>query len=151
MFLYPKIHLKKKAATLEDIAVIDCGKESINRFKHIKIPHVLYSDGYLDRKEIRLLIRQSISKPVFIYGNAIKINVNKEVEGEKKDNTDDPMNIVKSGERVKIVVINNGIFVELIGTALKQGSIGDEIRVRIKGSKVIHGIVKRGKLVEVTL
>ncbi len=161
MFLFQNVEINKieDDLALTDIARFDGNYSSTSKFCDIKIDKELYSDGYIDRKELSDLLRKNVDDLFFIYGSAIKViekNDDSDMHIEEDNYYFGEEYLVKRGDRVNLVVTKRGIKVELKGSVMEDGKKGDEITVRMKSfpgkrSKSVRGIVRSKGLVEVVL
>jgi len=146
LYLYPRVESKKGAITMSDIANIEADKQSAGRIERIGIDESFFSDGYLDRKEIMDILKESIAGPINIYGSGVRVV---KVEGDAV--VRDSRIVVQKGATVRFQVVNSGILVELKGTAMSDGAVGDEIPVKLKGSTVSRGRIVNERMVRLAL
>ncbi len=162
MYLFPRVEINlnnEDDLAIADIARIDGDNTDLTKICNIKVKSELYSDGYIDRKELSNLLSSNVNDLFFIYGNAIRvIDKDKFIEerAEFAYNFIEEEILVRRGERVSLVVIKRGISVELTGRVMKDGKKGEEITVRMKPltgrrSRLVKGIVRSRGLVEVVL
>ena len=151
IFLFPRIEIEDDNIAIRDIAVIDGSSLSLDKIGKIEITKELYGDGYLDRKELGILLRKNIRDTVFIYGNAVRIFRRIEAKDNEEEISDDGEIVVKAGERVSLIIKKKGITVELLGTVVEEGRQGEDIKVKLKDFRVVRGRLKKRRLVEVTL
>lgn len=153
IYLFPGIEVETKEPLLGDIGKIEGDTPALKKIREMKIAPELYADGYIDRRELRSLLRACTDDIIIIHGNAVRVTKKASVE-EAVDQAEVPEEkvlSVKTGERVHLSVRKNGILVEMNGTAVGEGRVGDEINVRLKGSRTVKGILRKGKMVEVSL
>ena len=147
IYLFPKINKIAGPVKLMDIARFEGLPVEFKKLGHIIIDRKIYSDGYIDRRELIKIIKERVDDTIFIYGNAVKISFSRDIiKGHNDYNFKNENYGVKSGDRVRLVVVNRGIRLVVSGTAMEDGSIGDTISVRLKNKKSI-----RGKIVNVRM
>jgi len=135
IYLLPRVEVRKNSICMSDISRIDGRREPAAAAGNISISKKLYSDGYIDWKEVSGLLKKHISEPVLIYGNSVRII-------KKKDSTIADFSEsggsdvqIRSGERIILVVKRKGIRVETSAIAENEGRNGDLIYVRTGRSK----------------
>jgi hypothetical protein len=142
LYLYPRAECNKGAIVMSDIGKIETDIQSAERIKRIGIDSSFFTDGYLDRKEIMDILKDSVAGPIHIYGSGVRV-----VEAAVSDSRV----VVQKGAMVRFQVVNAGIRVELTGTAMGDGTVGDEIPVKLKGSTVTRGRIVNERVVELAL
>jgi hypothetical protein len=146
LYLYPRVEYKKGAITVSDIANIETDIQSAGLIESIGIDESFFSDGYLDRKEIMDILKDSFAGPINIYGSGVRV-----VKAEEDAAVRDSRIVVQKGSIVRFQVVNSGIRVELKGTAMGDGAVGDEIPVKLKGSTVSRGRIVNERVVRLAL
>ncbi|MDY6934312.1 MAG: flagella basal body P-ring formation protein FlgA [Spirochaetota bacterium] len=151
IFLFPIVEIDGIDITLKDVGMIDYNSTIHKKIEDIEIFRELYMDGYLDRMELRNLLNRNIKEDIIIFGNAVRI-LTKDDDSDKQKKYEREWRdyIVTKGDRVNLIVKGNGITIGSSGMAVNDGKIGDEIKVKLKGSKVVRGRLTKGRLVEVT-
>lgn len=154
IFLIPRFEFAgADKLSLSDIAVIEAYNADTDQIKKLEIPEDLYEDGFVERGEIFSILEQNGVKDFSIFGSAVKItskNCTPESKNEVVKNQNDD-STVKSGDNVNLVVKKNGVIIELTGTADVGSCENKEIKIKLKGSKLVKGKLKSGKVVEVEL
>jgi hypothetical protein len=145
LYLYPKVERGDGAITIADIAKIEADPETSAQIGGIAIEDKYFSDGYLDRKEIMDLLKGRVAGRISIYGGGVRITATEPAVPEESR-----IAVVK-GNTVRFQVVNSGIRVELTGTAMRDGAVGDVIPVKLKGSAVARGTVVNERVVELAL
>jgi len=149
LYLLPEVEPAKGRLTIKDIARIDCDPAIKKFLEDINISPLIQKDGYIDRREIGKLVRNYTMDLVLIYGNAVKVG--RVHDSNYQEPKDDENFSIRSGDTLSVIINKNGISIEMPGTALEEGKMGDEILVKIKNSKRIKGIIKGEGIVEVIL
>jgi hypothetical protein len=157
IFLRPKVNLVNNLS-LSDMAFIETDKNNIESLKKITIGSELYSDGYVDKKELSLLLKQYTDENIIIYGNAVRTFSTGQESDQSNIMDQDHIGgvVLRKGDTVDVEVKKNGISIILKGTAIDEGRINDEIAVRINYksgslSKSAKGRVKAKDLVEINI
>jgi hypothetical protein len=146
LYLYPRVECNKGAVLMSDIAKIETDMQSAGRIERIGVDASFFSDGYLDRKEIMEILKDSVVGPINIYGSGVRV-----VKADGDAVVRDTRVVVQKGAMVRFQVVNAGIRVELMGTAMSDGAVGDEIPVKLKGSTVSRGRIVNERVVELAL
>lgn len=153
LFLQSKVITNNDSLMLKDVAVIEGNNFDIEKIKNIQIDKAIYSDGYIDKKEILSLLKNVTKDNINILGNAIRIISNDQHKNNSENDT--PESVIKKGDSVNIVIKKNGILVILRGTAVNEGKIDEEIFVKLEKktntSKLIKGKIRNKDLIEVNL
>ncbi|MBQ0724267.1 MAG: flagellar basal body P-ring formation protein FlgA [Cycloclasticus sp.] len=108
------------------------------------------SDVHLMKKEITHLNSRHLLDPT----RAVNLVLKKRL---RKGDTINPNTLTKAilinrGDQVSILASNNGFTITMKGTALKEGGLGDKIRVKnTRTKKTIQAIVTNKTTVKVTL
>ncbi len=134
---------------LNNIATIEGNSAELQAIKTLKVPAELYSDGYVDRKELFALLQQNSNNTFFIYGNSVRITEN----GAVNTVADKNGILIARGDSVKFFVKKNGISIEVSAVALNDAGMEDEIQVRIENvfghkTRFAKGKVKSADLIE---
>jgi hypothetical protein len=146
LYLYPRAESKNGVIAMSDIAKIETDLETAAQIGSIGIDDSFFSDGYLDRKEIMDILKDTIAGRINIYGSGVRV-----VKVDSDAAPHDSRIVVQKGKMVRFQVINAGIRVELMGTAIHDGAVGDEIPVKLKGSTVSRGRILNERMVELAL
>ncbi|MBN2401249.1 MAG: flagella basal body P-ring formation protein FlgA [Spirochaetes bacterium] len=138
LILFPKITAENNLL-LGDIALIDSDRSDIKQIKKINIECEIYSDGYIDKKEILSILKSYTEESISIYGNAVRV-----INNSSNDITivDHDELFLKKGDRVEVVVNNKGISLVLKGIAVNDGKLNDEITVRITNKLTMKKFIK---------
>lgn len=139
IYLFSTAQMTGEELRVKDIAFVDGTEEESGPVKEIALSDVMLRDTYIDRRELSLLLRKHDIKDFSIYGTAVKI-----VPAAEQLAAQSPA--IRSGDKVKVIVIRKNIKLELSGSALKDAEIGAKVVVRC-GDKKISGIVKDSKTV----
>jgi hypothetical protein len=133
IYLFPRAEKTSASLLLGDIARIYGGDES-RHLALIPLDPSLYSDGYIDRKEIRTVIAAFSPMPVAIHGSAVRIvDLNRSASS--------PARKIGNGEKVVFVLKRNGVMISVPGISLGEGSTGDAVSVRLSNRTTARGIV----------
>ncbi len=139
IFLKPKAIISQSGLTLCDIASVEGNNSETDRIKNINIDSDLFTDGYIDKKEIFTLLKSQKEDSCIIYGNAVRI-----VPGElQTDNLSGKNDLrLKKGDRVDVIVNNKGISLKLKGIAVNEGKFNEEITVKIENKSAFAKFIK---------
>jgi len=140
LFLFPTVTMKEQGITISNIAIIDADETTAERIRGIIVPADMCADGYLDRKEIVALCLANEAGDVRIYGTGVRVAAASEAQRVRA--------AVKKGKQVRFRVLNGRVAVELTGTSLEDGAVGDWIQVKVRGSNVSRGRVVDERTVE---
>lgn len=153
LFLFPKITTDNNDIFLKDVALVEGNNTDIEKIKNTKIKKEIYSDGYIDRKEILSVLKNNTDDNIFIIGNAVRVFNNATNIIYVENQPSEP--VIKKGDNVNVIVKKNGISVILRGTAVSDGKIDDEVSVKLEKRsnyfKLVKGIIKSKDYVEVNL
>ncbi|OHD71057.1 MAG: hypothetical protein A2W19_08585 [Spirochaetes bacterium RBG_16_49_21] len=143
LYLYPRVNHATEIQ-LSDVASIEGDPESVARIRDLRIEGRFFADGYLDRKELMDMLAEKKAGKIHIVGSGVRIT-----EGD----SDIPRRqaTVKKGDTVRFQVASSFIVIELRGTAMKDGAVGDVIPVKLKGAKTANGKVLNERTVELEL
>jgi hypothetical protein len=137
IYLLPEVEKGNGSLRMSDIAVIE-GPEAVSIYD-LEIPAAyVKSAGIIDKSDIYEIISKSGFSGFVIFGNGVRVNVRKKsysLPGSMKDYA------VKKGESVDIVVLKNGVRIELQGESLSHGETGETVRVMSGKKKVLSGTV----------
>jgi hypothetical protein len=151
--LQSKVITNNDRLIIKDVAVVEGNNSDIEKIKNIQIDKDIYSDGYIDKKEILLLLKNNTEDTIFIFGNAIRILTHDQHINNSEN--DAPDSVIKKGDSVNIVIKKNGISVILRGIAVNEGKIDEEVVVKIEKktntTKLVKGKIKNRDLIEVNL
>jgi hypothetical protein len=146
LYLYPRVEYKAGSVSMSDIANIETDTGPAGRIEGIRIDESFFSDGYLDRKEITDILKGCFDGPFNIYGSGVRV-----VKAMGDAAVRDSRAVVRKGAVVRFQVVNSVIRVELTGTAMGDGAVGDEIPVKLKGSAVSRGRIINERVVRLAL
>ncbi len=154
LLLHQSVNVNERGLLLQDIASFDGNQDLIRSIKGMEIPSDVYSDGFIDKKELYTLLKARSSELFFIYGSAVRVMRCSEVS----NNSAYGMNeyIVKKGDRVNFIIKKNGIHIELSAVVLDDGRIEDEVTVNPERKtghslKIFKGRVKSRDIIEAVL
>lgn len=137
---------------LGDVARIEADPATSGMLNALPVDNELYADGFIDSREVRvLLLSRGFNDHVGIFGTACRVNAPRETSGKK---TDDPVpgeTVVKSGDRVDVIMRKNGIIIQAPGTAIDEGRLGEGVFIRTKNSRRVRGVITGRSTVEVNL
>lgn len=144
---------------LNDVASIECGSSDCGKITDAIIDQNIYSDGYIDKDEIRGILKDLTDDLFIIYGNAVRIVKNSDTVSAESKIINDSKGIdllVKKGDAANLTLVRKGISIELYGRAMNDGRLGDIISVELKlmnGSRtrLVKGKVSGRNQVEVDL
>ncbi len=148
LYLYPRVEYSSGSIAMSDIANVETDTQSAGRIEGIRIDESFFADGYLDRKEIMEILKDSFEGTINIYGSGVRVV---KAEGNAAVGEGDSRIVVKKGALVRFQVVNSGIRVELTGTAMRDGAVGDEIPVKLRGSAVSRGRIVNERVVRLAL
>jgi hypothetical protein len=153
-----RLILKSKATAngtnlyLSDIASLEGNNSEIEQIRNLFIMPEIYSDGYIDKKEIFILLKNHTSANCIIYGNAVRVV---SVESQDKIVSVQSDFLLKKGDRIEVTINNKGISLILKGIAVNEGKFNNEIIVKIDNksafSKLIKGKITGKDTVEVNI
>ena len=146
IYLFPKVKFSEEIK-LSDIGKIEYKFESIDPGELIIDPS-MFSDGLIDRKELRSLLMNHFSS-IYIFGTGTRILFEDSNKSQEQIIIGDGS--ISSGADIKIILKNKNIRVLTDGTAMGNGKIGEIIPVKLKNSKVVKGIIIKNKTVEIAL
>lgn len=153
LFLQSKIITNNDGLVLKDVAVVEGNNSDIEKIKNIQIDKTIYSDGYIDKKEILSLLKNNTEDTIFIFGNAIRILTNDPYKNNTENDATE--SVIKKGDSVNIIIKKNGISVIVRGISLNEGKTDEEIFVKLEKKtnsfKFIKGKIKNKDLIEVNL
>ncbi|TAL37049.1 MAG: hypothetical protein EPN93_06375 [Spirochaetes bacterium] len=139
----------KDALTLADVARVETAGELADTLRALVLPARLSEDGYIDRTELSALVARATEESVFIYGNAVRVYARLPRPEERC--AEIPEMVVQAGDGVSVVIYNRTITLEIPGSALQDGRVGDTIQVRVKNNRTLKGKIVDKKLVELSL
>jgi flagella basal body P-ring formation protein FlgA len=145
LYLLSRVELKPGLA-LGDVARVETDGALAGKLRGITIPEKLFDDGYVDRGELAALVARSTDETVLIYGNSVRLFARPAKIEEPASEV--PAYSVRSGEEVSMVLHHRSITLEMPGSVLQDGRVGDLVRVRVKNNKILRGRVVDDKLVE---
>jgi hypothetical protein len=145
LYLYPRAEIKAGGIAFSDIAIIESDRETAEKIRSTAVSDVLLTDGYLDESEIRQALAGLVDGRLSIYGTGVRVAAGKGAAADKA-----PV-AVKKGAAVRFHVIRSCVRVEMTGTALRDGSVGDVIPVKLKGNAVSNGTVINEHVIEMQL
>jgi hypothetical protein len=146
LYLFPSATRENGGAVMADMATIEADPETAERIGKTEIADTYLADGYLDRKEIMEILRGSGAGRISIYGNGVRVRMPETAgaPGERRI-------VVRKGSSVRFQVVNACVRVEMTGTALADGAVGEVIQVKLRGPAVSRGRVLNEKTVELVL
>lgn len=146
LYLYPRAELKAGGLSFSDVAIIESDLETSARIGSAIIDGGLVADGYLDESEIRGALAGMIAGRLSIYGTSVRV-----ADGARARTPEKPAFAVRKGAQVRFHVKHSRVSVEMTGTALQDGAVGDVIPVKLKGSAVSRGTVINERDIELEL
>lgn len=132
IFLKPGISAGGEALTLGDICAVEGNSFAAESVMSAVLTKEIYSDGYIDRTELRLFLKDKTPSLLFIYGSGVRIE-----QGSEKKSGAEAGYAVKSGRKITALFERNLIRIEQQVTAVKSGRLGEVIPVRLKTGRVI--------------
>lgn len=151
LFLNPSV-TSGGGLLLGDVARIEADDATAEALNALPVDSALYADGFIDSREVRtLLLSRGIALHVGIFGTACRVNAPREGTPKKSDDPDPGETVVKSGDRVDVMVRKNGIMIQAPGTAIDEGKLGDRVFIRTKNSRRVRGVITGRSTVEVDL
>jgi hypothetical protein len=152
LLLKPKAATDGKNLTLCDIALLEGNNSSIEQIKNINIEPEIFSDGYIDKKEILTFLKKYTQDNCIIYGDSVRIIFN---DLQNKNFSEQNDLFLKRGDRVEVIINNKGVSLILKGIAANDGKFNEEITVKINLkstlSKVLKGKMISKEIVEVNI
>ena len=137
IYLLPEVHIDNESLRMSDIAIIE-GPDASSIYD-LEIPgYYAKKTGIIDKSKVYDIISGSGYTGFVIFGNGVRINIPKKnysLSGIKKEYA------VKKGELVDLIVLKNGVKIEIKGEALSSGEIGETIKVKSGKKKVLNGTV----------
>jgi hypothetical protein len=146
LYLYPRAELKAGGIAFSDVAIIQSDPATAEKIRGAVVGDALIADGYLDESEIRQALAGLVEGRLSIYGTGVRV-----AGAPKGAAAEAAPAAVKKGAPVRFHVIHSGISVEMAGTALRDGSVGDVIPVKLKGNAVSNGTIINEHVVELQL
>lgn len=145
VYLYPRVTAKTGGIVLSDIAKINADADTAARISAIVVDDRFFTDGYIDRKELEYILKDAVSETVNIYGSGVRISAPiLDISSEERP-------VVRKGSPVRFQVTGGNIRVELAGTAMKDGAVGEVIPVKLRGTKISNGKIVNERVVELAL
>jgi hypothetical protein len=152
LYLQPKVTVEGNNLLLSDIASIESNNSNIEQIRNINIEHEIFSDGYIDKKEILSILKKYTEDNTIIFGNAVRVITNTLSDKSLADKNN---LLLKKGNKVEIIINNKGISLILKGIAVDEGRFNEEITVKIQNKFALTKLLKAkviGKdLVEVNI
>ncbi|MBN2158258.1 MAG: flagella basal body P-ring formation protein FlgA [Spirochaetes bacterium] len=148
IFLYPRVNRTSENIVFSDIAKIEADPGTTIRISGIVVDEGRVSDGYLDKNEVLDILRESGVGDVAIYGSGVRVF--RETAGADAAMAAAPV-VVKKGKAVRFQVVGRCMRVEVPGTAMHDGAVGDVIPVKLKGTVVSRGTIINDRVVELSL
>ena len=137
IYLLPEVQIDSESLKMSDIAIIE-GPDSISIYD-LEIPgSYVKRTGIIDKSKIYDIISDSGHTGFVIFGNGVRINIPKKNYGLSEINKD---YAVKNGDSVDIVVLKNGVKIEIQGESLSRGEVGEIVKVRTGKKKILNGKV----------
>jgi len=137
IYLLPEVERGGESLKMSHISVIE-GSDAGSIYE-LEIPgSYVKGSGIIDKSDIYEIISGSGYSGFIIFGNGVRINPR--VENYSLNVTEKEY-AVKKGESVDIVVLKNGIRIELQGESISQGEIGETVRVMAAKKRILTGIV----------
>lgn len=137
IYLFPEVETDKNNLTLSDIAGIE--GDQAEQISAISIPKVLYKDFIVDRKELNDFLAVSLNQAFAIFGNGARLTFKKNETTVSEVIKEEKPVIVKKGEYVDLVIKNKGISIEMTGKSLQNGTVDDEINIRLRNGRILKG------------
>ncbi len=149
IYLIPRVVSPGEELQLGRFARIETSVRGNRETGDILIDKSLYEDGHIGRGELSELLEKHIDGPFTVYGNGVAIVTDREFRRGMSGSGEQV--VVKKGKTVRLVVRRNGVAVEVIGEAMRDGRVGEIIPVKIDRSRTVNGTVSSRKLVIVML
>lgn len=137
VYLIPEVETDKKSLTLSDIAGIE--GRPVLKAGSIVIPETMYKDLFVDRKELNDYLAREISGSFAIYGNGVKLHFKEAEKSLIAEEMEEKPVVVKKGDAVELLIRNKGISIVMTGKAMQNGTVDDEINVRLKNGRTLKG------------
>lgn len=141
VYLLPKVKQGKAALALGDIASFEGDASAVMNAELLPVNSALLSDGYIDKREVTDILRHGTNDIFFVYGSAVRIMSESEYSAELQKAYEP----VKTGQEINVFVKRKSIVIELKGTALSEGAVGEQISVMLNQK---HG---KGKTIKCRL
>ncbi len=151
LYLYPSFAFKNKSQkiiSLYEIARIESPREVFDYVNTIKLANNLYSKGAIERDDLYRYLKSKIKDEIVIIGNAVTVVSPSDISYNQRQRT---KYAIKSGDAVQVILTKGNIQVRIKGKAMKKGSIGDTIPVRIRNKKIIQATIKSVNQVNISL
>lgn len=148
IFLYPRVEGSKGGMVFADIAKIEADAGTAIRIGGIIVDGARTGDGYIDRKEVMDILKESGVEDVSVYGSGVRVLC---AEPEDRKSVSPESVVVKRGKPVRFQVVSPRMRVEVAGTAMQDGAVGDLIQVKLKGTAVSRGRILNDRVVELAL
>lgn len=137
IYLLPEVEVTGDNIKISHIAVIE-GTEAVSISDLVIPSYLVKNEGIIDKREIYGIITDSGYSGFVIFGNGVRINIRKE-EKVFSDNVKDYA--VNKGDNVDIIVLKNGVKIEIQGESLSRGQVGEVIKVSAGKKRIINGTV----------
>jgi hypothetical protein len=145
LYLYPRINYSAKVL-FSQIGMIEGDPDSVERIKGLQIDENFITGGYLDKRDIMKILKENIEDKINIYGSGVRIIKQDMIHAAPAARI-----TVKKGDIVRFQVVNSLIRIEMQGTAMKDGALGEVIPVRLKGTATSSGKILSERIVELVL
>jgi hypothetical protein len=146
LYLFPRAERGAGVVVMSSMAMIEADPETAARVGNTAVAESFIADGYLDKKEIMEILRDSGAGRISIYGDGVRVPVPDNAAASAERTV-----VVRKGSTVRFQVVTSLVRVELTGTALGDGAVGEVIRVKLRGSAVSRGRILNEKTVELAL
>lgn len=151
LYLYPRCEFEGQSLKIENIAWVDGDPDSVDLVKKMPLSENIWKDGYVDSREIDFLLRK---EPIGLYsviGNSVRIVKTVGVRAEKEKIEKIAAHAVKKGDSVTVIVSSRKITLKTRGSVSKGAFPGDEVSVELDKKRIVRGILKEDRIVEVRI
>ena len=147
LYLVPQYRMMGDTLEIRDIARIEVKDIDRGTVGSTCIDGTLFKDGYIDRREILVMMREKFGNTVQVFGGGVAI-----VGNPDKNEKDTALSVaVKKGDKVRFSLVRGPVSVEVAGTAMGNGIEGEVIPVKLSTEKVVHGRIAAAGRVEAGL
>lgn len=146
VYMLPQAEITGREIFVGDICKIE--GPGAGRFLGFTIPPVLYSDSIIDKEELKNILSSVSGENISVFGNGTMIIFS---EGTVVKDTSQQLLSIRKGETVRVEMKNGNIIIVLQGKSLDNGSIDDQIDVKLKNGKKVRCIVTGEKQVRMII
>jgi hypothetical protein len=151
LFLYPRFETEENSVRVEEIAWVEGDADQTDLARKISISSGIYRDGFVDRRELALILKSSGIESFTIIGNSVRVTRPKVSKADRDKLDELAEHAVKKGDLVTVVVRSKKITLETHGKVSKDAVPGDEVIVDLDKKRSVKGCLKEDHRVEVRI